>query len=183
MTDFRPFPKIARLNRDVVITEKIDGTNACVAVTEDGRVLAQSRSRIVTPDDDNFGFAAWVRDHADDLRQLGVGYHFGEWWGQGIQRGYGLQERRFSLFDVVRWGDDVSRPACCCVVPYILNRDPSRFLSRIEDAREAIEILKTHGSRAAPGYMKPEGIIVYHTASQTYFKATVEKDNEHKEIK
>jgi hypothetical protein len=27
MSDFIPFPKIPRLRRDIVITEKIDGTN------------------------------------------------------------------------------------------------------------------------------------------------------------
>lgn len=30
--EFRPWPKIARLNRDIVITEKIDGTAAAGAM-------------------------------------------------------------------------------------------------------------------------------------------------------
>lgn len=62
---FEAFPKIPRLKRGCVITEKIDGTNACVYVGEDGLVLAGSRSRWVTPEADNFGFAAWVRDHEE----------------------------------------------------------------------------------------------------------------------
>ena len=61
VAEFRAFHKIPRLFRDVIITEKIDGTNACVVVTPDGTVLAQSRSRFITPEDDNFGFAAWVQ--------------------------------------------------------------------------------------------------------------------------
>ena len=37
---FEAWPKIARLNRDCIITEKIDGTNAAVIVTDDLRVGA-----------------------------------------------------------------------------------------------------------------------------------------------
>lgn len=32
--DFQPWPKIARLNRDITITEKIDGTNAAVGIEQ-----------------------------------------------------------------------------------------------------------------------------------------------------
>jgi len=177
MSTFQPFPKIPRLNRDVIITEKIDGTNACVIVTEDRQVLAQSRSRLITPEDDNFGFAAWVRDNASQLADLGPGYHYGEWWGKGIQRNYGLQERRFSLFNVSRWRD-VQPPPCCSVVPVILTR--GHGVARLEDAQEALAYLRNFGSCAAPGFLKPEGIILFHTASNSYFKATLEKDEEHK---
>jgi ATP-dependent RNA circularization protein (DNA/RNA ligase family) len=54
---FEDFPKIARLSRECCITEKIDGTNAQVVITEDGQVLAGSRTRFITPEDDNYGFA------------------------------------------------------------------------------------------------------------------------------
>jgi hypothetical protein len=83
------------------------------------RTPRRSRSRWITPDDDNFGFAAWVEANRDELLTLGPGRHFGEWWGSGIQRGYGLPkgEKRFSLFNVSRWGE--SRPACCHVVPVL----------------------------------------------------------------
>lgn len=80
---FRAWPKTPRLFRDMVITEKIDGTNAAVIVA-DGKLYAQSRKRIITPDDDNFGFASWVAEHPE-LVELGEGYHYGEWWGKGIQ--------------------------------------------------------------------------------------------------
>jgi hypothetical protein len=70
MTEFKPWPKIARLNRDITITEKIDGTNAAVIVTEEGEVAAQSRTRIITPDADNFGFARWVAEHAETHSQI-----------------------------------------------------------------------------------------------------------------
>jgi hypothetical protein len=105
ITEFTPFPKIPRLFRRVFVTEKLDGTNACVVVPEDPTqpVLAQSRTRFITPEADNYGFADWVSGHETGLRNLGPGRHFGEWWGAGINRGYGLEERRFSLFNVSRW--------------------------------------------------------------------------------
>lgn len=167
---FQEFPKIARLNREIVITEKIDGTNASVHVAEDGRVFAGSRTRWITPEDDNFGFARWVKEHEEELRiGLGFGTHFGEWWGAGIQRKYGQTTKRFSLFNVARWGE--TRPACCGVVPTIY-RGPFSG----EAIEHALEALRIEGSLAAKGFMKPEGIVVYHTASGQLFKATVEKD-------
>jgi hypothetical protein len=170
MSEFVPFPKIARLNRDVVVTEKIDGTNACVNVGEDGAVRAASRTRWITPEDDNYGFARWVAEHADELRLLGPGAHFGEWWGAGIQRRYGMSEKRFSLFNVGRWGDDSSRPACVDVVP-VLGRGP---LGPTVEA--AITLLRERGSMAAPFFPDPEGIVVYHHASGGLFKVTLKGD-------
>ncbi len=100
---FEPFPKIGRLTRECVITEKLDGTNAQVIITEDGRIAAGSRTRLITPAGDNMGFARWVQEHAEELiTGLGPGRHFGEWWGQKIQRAYGLTEKRFSLFNTTR---------------------------------------------------------------------------------
>lgn len=171
--DFRPFPKIARLNREWIITEKIDGTNALVHVGEDGTVRAGSRSRWIEPGDDNFGFAWWVHNNVDELRRLGHGYHYGEWWGAGIQRRYGLTERRFSLFNVSRWSDPKTRPACCHVVPVLtLNT-----VCITEAAEAAVLRLGQYGSVAAPGFMRPEGIVCFHTASGALFKVTLEKDD------
>ena len=175
MIEFQPFPKIARLSREVIVTEKIDGTNASIWIGEDGTMRAGSRSRWITPDDDNFGFARWVAENADDLRQLGPGHHFGEWWGRGIQRGYGLAERRFSLFNTSRWSDDEVRPACCHVVPVLYRGafDTNAVIG-------ALDMLKATGSVAAPGFMKPEGVIVFHVAGNVGFKKTLEKDEEPK---
>lgn len=177
MVEFKEFDKIPRLNRQVIITEKIDGTNACVVVDEDGSITAQSRTRFVTPQEDNHGFARWVSEHADELRELGPGYHYGEWWGQGIQRNYGLKEKRFSLFNTYRWRE--ARPACCHVVPTILVGTSTEGF-RIAD--KAVEMLRTNGSYAAPGFMKPEGIMVYHSAGHQYFKVTLERDEAPKGI-
>jgi hypothetical protein len=183
MTEFEPFPKIGRLRRDCVVTEKIDGTNAQVCIVADGEldgavayvggysIYAGSRSRWLQPGkgNDNFGFAGWVVDNAAELVKLGEGRHYGEWWGVGIQRGYDLTERRFSLFNAYRWREE--RPSCCGVVP-ILYAGP--FNTTAVDA--VVWELERTGSVAKPDFMKPEGIIVYHAATKTYFKRLLEND-------
>lgn len=173
--EFKPFPKIARLSRDVLITEKIDGTNASVWVGEDGAVMAGSRSNWITPKADNFGFAAWVAENSSELLKLGPGLHFGEWWGAGIQRRYGLSERRFSLFNTTRWGNAADRPACCHVVPVLYSG-----LFDTAAVEEAIARLRREGSVAAPGFMRPEGVVVFHVAGNVGFKKTLERDEEPK---
>ncbi len=175
MAEFLQFTKIPRLTRECVITEKIDGTNACIYIGDDGEFLAGSRTRWVTPQDDNFGFARWAYEHKDELMRLGIGRHYGEWWGSGIQRGYGLKEKRWSLFNTSIWSDDAARPACCHVVP-VLYRGP--FTT--EDVAVVLESLKQNGSVASPGFMKPEGVVIYHVAASSYFKKTIEKDEEWK---
>lgn len=176
---FVEFPKIARYWREVVVTEKIDGTNAQIYVNDTmTEVFAGSRSQWITPEKDNFGFARWVQEHREDLLALGPGSHFGEWWGAGIQRRYDLKEKRFSLFNTYRWSDvqnhtneAVKRPACCHVVP-VLWRGPFDEL----DAAGLLGGLIEKGSAASPGFMKPEGIVIFHTAAQWMLKKTIEKD-------
>jgi hypothetical protein len=182
MIEFQEFPKMARWSREVIITEKIDGTNACVFIGEDGEFLTGSRSRWITPADDNFGFSRWANDHKDELLTLGPGRHFGEWWGAGIQRRYGLIEKRFSLFNVGRWfdpkdcaGEDtegrVAVPACCYVVP-LLAKGPNE--PGVIEA--ALSLLQERGSYAAPGFMDPEGVVMFHVAAGIGFKKTIKKD-------
>lgn len=196
---------MARLSRECFVTEKIDGTNAqvyivdiggatipenraeaslgSVAVVRNYAIYAGSRNRWITPEADNFGFAAWVQRHADEIVALGEGRHFGEWWGSGIQRGYGLPkgERRFSLFNVNRWGQyrDIAkypedRPSCCDVVPVL-----ARGVFSTELVEGALEKLRRMGSFAAP-FMNPEGVVVYHTAAGVGFKKTLVDDGQPK---
>jgi len=178
MTEFKAFPKIPRLNREMVVTEKLDGTNVCVVVDENG-IHAQSRNRIITPEDDNYGFALWVQTNAPALIvALGDGYHYGEWWGQGIQRKYGLDHKRFSLFNVHRWE---SLP----FAEYGLdNVGTVPVLYRGKFTTDAVDFwvnnLIEGGSYAAPGFMKPEGVIIWHEAAQQMFKVTCEGDEKPK---
>lgn len=194
--EFQAFPKMARLSRECIVTEKIDGTNGQILITEDGGFFVGSRTRWVTPENDNHGFARWAYDHKEELMQLGAGRHFGEWWGQGIQRKYGLTEKRFSLFNVTRWclHDEEPKqiptadpriikmqdvlPACCGLVPILY-----RGLFTTEAVELAITGLQMTGSQAAPGFMNPEGIVVYHIAGNVGFKKTIEKDEEPKSFR
>jgi len=186
---FTAFPKMARLQREVLISEKIDGTNAQVYITDDGKMLFGSRTRWITPGDDNFGFARWATDNKEELLKLGPGRHFGEWWGRGIQRNYGLSERRFSLFNVARWcpHGEVPKaiptadprnvkmqdmlPACCHLVPILWQGLfpfcwPNHILARLSNG----------GSHAAPGFARPEGIVLFHVAGNVGFKMTLDND-------
>jgi hypothetical protein len=175
VTEFHRFPKIPRLRRDVIITEKLDGTNTQVFVHGEV-VLAGSKNRWITPGDDHYGFAAWVRDHHDELLGLGDGHHYGEWWGGKCQRGYGLakMDMRWSLFNVLRW-QEKSPPSCCSIVP-VLYRGP--FSESAIDG--CLSSLRESGSVAVPGFMNPEGIIVYHVAGGHLYKVTLERDEEPK---
>ena len=177
--DFEEFPKIARLSRNCVITEKLDGTNAQIAISEDvSEILAGSRTRWITPEDDNYGFAKWVQANKDELLKLGPGRHYGEWWGAGIQRKYGMTEKRFSLFNTARWSDPGVRPKCCHVVPVLYNG----IFSESAVGR-SLDILGGEGSVAAPGFMDPEGICIWHEAARVMFKKTLLKDEEPKGFK
>lgn len=170
--EFQEFPKMARWSREIIITEKIDGTNACVYIGENGEFLTGSRTRWITPAEDNHGFSGWAYFNKDELMKLGPGLHFGEWWGAGIQRRYGLSEKRFSLFNVTRWADDASRPACCHVVPTLYRGPNAPGLME-----EYIALLAENGSCAAPGFMDPEGVVMFHTAGNVGFKKTIKKDD------
>jgi hypothetical protein len=183
--EFQAFGKIPRLNREICVTEKIDGTNAqvCITLGEDPGAVANvdgysiyagSRTRWVTPGDDNFGWAKWVQDNAAELVKLGEGRHFGEWWGAGIQRKYGLPEKRFSLFNTSIWNAE-TMPSCCSVVPVLWNGLLEEF-----DVDKCLAKLRSEGSVAAPGFMDPEGVVIYHVAAGTYFKKTLDKDDEWK---
>jgi hypothetical protein len=183
--EFKSWPKMTRVEnrRTPIFTEKIDGTNACVvigrtdiiddnAIAEwlrgDGDRLvmwAQSRTRFIRPDDDNYGFARWVQENAEALFNLGEGYHFGEWWGQGIQRGYGQTKKRFSLFDTRRWNADNPPPPPCEVVPVLP-------VTTIEEARD---YLLGNGSAVAPGFINPEGAVMFDLDTKTPFKIIINK--------
>lgn len=186
--EFEAFPKVARLARPMTVTEKLDGTNAQVLVTEDGDLFFGSRTRWITPQDDSYGFARWAEGHKDELLKLGPGRHFGEWWGNGVQRGYGLKEKRFSLFNVGRWYDPrdasaedlaerTAAPLCCHVVPLLL-RGPFDSAA----VQSAMDLLKERGSYAAPGFMQPEGVMVYHEAARITLKRTLVGDESPKSL-
>jgi hypothetical protein len=174
--DFAPFNKIARLRRNCVVTEKIDGTNAQIFISETGEFLVGSRTRWIQPENDNMGFAKWAYANKEELLKLGEGHHYGEWWGPGIQRGYGLKDKKFSLFNTARWKDRSLLPSCVDVVPVLYSGDFDTV-----SIDKCLQDLKEKGSIASPGFMRPEGIVIYHTAARLYFKKTIENDETGKE--
>lgn len=133
MVEFVKWDSTARLFRDIIITEKLDGTNACVIIERIDEadllvgemleplppnralrvfndaglsyaVYAQSRNRLITPSSDNAGFAKWVeRNYQQLFYVLGEGRHYGEWWGQGIGRKYDMDRKVFSVFNTAGW--------------------------------------------------------------------------------
>ena len=163
------------------------------------RVYAQSRNRFITPQSDNFGFAAWVQENAEELVEiLGPGRHFGEWWGHGIQRGYGLPrgERHFSLFNVTRHnplgsmadleayfaappaGREPLFPDLpeLSTVPVISAADNDRSLRAMSHMVDrALAKLSLAGSFAAE-FARPEGIVLFHSRSNQVFKAFLPED-------
>lgn len=167
---FESFQKISRAYKSYgcVITEKLDGTNAQIMI-QDGRIVGVgSRSRWIAPGKhtDNYGFAGWVERNHDDLLKLGEGTHFGEWFGSGIQRGYGLNEKRFALFNTSRWLEN-DKPQCCDIVPVLYEGEFSRTV-----VSEVMADLMQGGSRAAPGFSRPEGIIIYLPGPRVLLKET-----------
>ena len=194
--EFRPWPKIARLNRDIIISEKLDGTNAAIQIVAgyvsdsqegcvsgefyDGvfyKVAAQSRNRIITAKDDNHGFAAWVGENSQELvNTLGPGTHFGEWWGRKIARGYDKTNRTFSLFNTSRWTyENTQGVDGLSVVPTLYTGPMSTYAINAE-----VNFLTVYGSQAAKGFMRPEGVVIFHTASNVMFKVTLENDDKPK---
>lgn len=130
-------------NDTVYVTAKVDGTNASVWADADGNVHAGSRTREVTPEKDNAGFAAWVLGSDDPeacaLREFAVAHPnytvYGEWMGDkrlvGSIKRYDREKylKHFMPFDV--WdkesetylADDVWRPMLEAderIAPYVV---------------------------------------------------------------
>ena len=190
---FEKFDKIPRLTKGWAVSEKIDGTNAQIhiepetvqdwdmfytkeqmdkmtAVIDRGdtrlAIFVGSRNRHIVPGDDNFGFAAWVQENAEDLVRLGPGRHYGEWFGEGIQKNpLGVVGRRFALFNP-RWLDQ--GPECVEVVPQL-------GTMQTEDLEGCFHALRdgsfVHGSDPDA---TPEGIIAFHLGSRQLYKRTFE---------
>ena len=191
------FPKIPHLESPCTITEKIDGMNAGVHILSERDLLnegynpylvntktyivddyyeleniryfmlAALKTRYTYKEDDSesYNFWNWCYDNKENLRHLGPGMHRGEFWGQGIGRNYGLKERRFSLFNTQRWSEKEESPTCCHVVPVL---SIGGFWH--EDVYWCLNYLEKEGSMAAPGFMEPEGVVIYHHNSNQMFK-------------
>lgn len=201
MTELFPkFNKIPRWYKQFTITEKVDGTNGVIQVwgpatvpfgqtgvirvevpilegteTAVRYVAAGSRTRWLDPTAglDNHGFGRWVLEHAPEAAQLGVGVHYGEWYGSGINRGYGYMngEKHFALFNSFRWREH--RPEGFGVVPVLWSGSG-------DDIDKGIGIslaeLVYNGSVIAPGFKFPEGIVIYSDETKAMWKKYLVND-------
>ncbi|MFG3343344.1 RNA ligase family protein [Glycomyces sp. NPDC048151] len=186
--EHRKWPKTPRLTTPFVITEKIDGTNACVAISRIDHggevtaadldfdnhpgvrvvfgsgaavwaVRAASRTRWIEPGQkDNFGFAQWVHENAEALTALGPGRHYGEWFGRGIQRGYGMDIRCLALFDE-QWRNALpyGLPENVGVVPRIATAAGHELSKRVA---WALDHLDRDGSYVGEPGAVAEGVVV-----------------------
>lgn len=168
--EFKPWAKIPRaVFGHVIITEKLDGSNACVVI-EDGEIIGvQSRKRMINigKESDNYGFAQYVYDNKETFLQLGEGRHYGEWVGLGIQGNpHCLPTKRFYLFNTLRWGDHNEPPEGIYVVPE---------LHRGEYSVQTIDTVMNNllTTSKEQGY-KPEGCIVYFPKLDAMEKHTFE---------
>lgn len=202
--EFEKFSSIGRLYREVTITEKIDGMNACIVIQEcsgedlyrnalihtkampfnsfEPRLFAvavQSRKQFLTLDNDIQGLAAWVSEHAQELASaLGPGRHYGEWWGKNIQRSYHQKRNWFSLFNTKRWNkDNVGHIDGLITVPVLYSGPYADWVNEMQ-----LHKLETQGSFAAQEVddreldFRAEGIVGWHTALDTYYKVTLDGD-------
>lgn len=91
---------------------KLHGTNSAVQILTDGQVLAQSRERLITPVDDNMGFARWVEQNQSAWRKKVFTKDlviFGEWCGPGIMKDTAINQidRRIMAVFACMLGDSL----------------------------------------------------------------------------
>jgi len=201
--EFKKFPKIPRLRRDIIVTEKIDGTNAQINIipvehivqefgdlhevyesegfnfiwseSTFGRcgVLVGSRNRWITPEVDNYGFARWV---SENIKRIIETLGLGRHHGEWW--GQGIQ-RRYNMDKKVFSLFNTKR----------FNGKDEQFQDDIrvtpilyegpwsdEEIDGCLLMLEKYGSTASLGFNKPEGIVVYHTAANSLYKVTLEGD-------
>lgn len=159
--EFQAFNKILHIGKLYMsITQKIHGSNAQILIRygkgeHEWAINAGSRSRWLTPENDNYGFCKWVYENKENLiLTLGEGRHYGEWAGPGINSGEGLKEKTFCLFNWRRWiGKEL--PTRVTTVPLLYKGAIS-----LNQITNTMEELKEKGSFLVPGYMKPEGIVI-----------------------
>lgn len=166
--EFKEFEKIVKFTGlTMCITQKIHGTNAQIRIYEEElpgsregekiiKLQASSRSRDIFVGDDNYGFARWCdTNKAELIEKLGLGTHFGEWAGPGINSGEGLTEKTFCVFNHYRFPQERPLPPNTVTVP-VLYQGP--YDEQV--IRDILLDLKTGGSKLAPGFMRPEGIVI-----------------------
>jgi hypothetical protein len=102
------YPELLRGRKKVTYRGKVKlhGTNAAIQYVG-GKVIAQSRTQIISPGNDNCGFAAWVETFREELEKklnsssCSSFVIYGEWCGPGIMKGVAVNqipEKQFAVF-------------------------------------------------------------------------------------
>lgn len=175
MTEFVDFGKIARFRdtyNPVTISEKIDGSQGGLNFDADGNLTVQSRKKVLDADNGD-GFFNWATENRESLfRDLGPGVHFGEWYGRKIQRTYGLDHKRFALFNAARFRDAEFETLNLETVPLLFHGVVGDLgVDLYVDA--ALDYLNHYGSAAVPGFRNYEGVVVFFTSNRTGYKVIV----------
>lgn len=164
--NYNSFPSIERLeNIYCIISEKIDGTNGLIEINETN-VRFGSRNRYISFSDDNAGFANFFKDYearfkdaakditTDESYPLRI---YGEWFGRGIQRGYGLKDKFFMPFSFFYGEKLIEYQVPNVIAPNIMYT--GKFSMEVVSA--CMQQLKLNGSGIVKGYKQPEGIVIF----------------------
>ena len=129
------------------IKPKMHGTNASIRM-KDGMVTFQSRKNEITPENDNFGFAAWAAENVAPyllpLEYVNEYIIWGEWVGKGINHGDAvnqLEEKHFLIFGISLFGEDEF---------YVHHSDSNTIKSLMNDIAPT---LNTSRVRIIPSYI------------------------------
>lgn len=124
-------------------TIKLHGTNAGVVFSPSGEQWVQSRKNIITPQNDNAGFATFVHSVSSDFEHFNdvirsnnpelenrTIVFFGEWCGGNIQKGVAISglEKMFMMF-AVKVAEDVDDNGNIVDTAYYLTNDKWSSLS------------------------------------------------------
>ena len=174
--EFEAWPKIPRaILGDCVMTNKMDGTNACVIIEGGVIVGVQSRKRMLNvgkdpetkQERDNYGFASHVVHNKETFLALGEGRHYGEWAGEGIQKNpHDLTGKQFFLFNTLRWGVHNPPPKGIQVVEVLHHGEYTR--QTVDD------VMNDLLDRSVTEGWKAEGIVVYFPKIKAMEKHTFE---------
>ena len=183
-----------------VISEKVDGTNGLIEINEvfpvgepkEIQIRFGSRNRYITFNNDNADFANFFRhyearfkDVAADiiLKELEVSGEtltecqeqyplriYGEWFGSGIQRGYGLKDKFFMPFSTFYAEKLIEYQVPNIVKPNIMYTGKFNKLT----ADMCMNTLAIHGSGIIKDYKRPEGIVIHFPKYNFRLKQTFE---------
>jgi len=132
---------------------KVDGTNAAIHALPSGFV-AQSRTRLLSLADDNYGFAAWAHTHhawsCELGARLGRAVVFGEWCGRGIQKRSAISRIDRAIFAVfaIQLGDPTRDTARLVV-------EPERLAAMLPDHPDVF-VLPWYGEAIELDFSDPE---------------------------